>query len=1730
MTPRSMDMLLEMYGIEPEYSDIWGERHEASHETKLALLASMGVFVETEADIEAAVVAAEEKPWRRTLEPVLVVDEQKQPVVLPVVLTAQDDHEPVEWYLVEEPGAEHRGTFFPGELEVESSRVLDGKTRNRHLFHLPLALTPGYHRFSLILTGDSDWPPARMQIIVTPQTCYTPPGLHDGGRTWGPSLQLYGVRSRRNWGMGDFTDLKVLVEECSKVGAGIVGVNPLHTLFPQNPLHISPYSPSTRLYLNPLYLDVEAMPDFSQCSEARETALDPSFQARLSQLRNEEFVAYSEVHACKRIILERLYRHFREHHLHADTERGRAFRDFLDRGGERLYLYGVFEALQEHFKNLDEGLWGWPVWPEEYRDPRSEAVKEFARSHENRAAFYQYLVWEAECQIASVGQRSMECGLAVGLYQDLAVGVDGAGFETWAFQSLYALNARAGAPPDDFNLNGQDWGLPPFIPHRLREDAYGQFIAVLRHNMRYSGALRIDHVMGLMRLFWVPPGKKALEGTYVRYPFEDLLGILALESRRNRCLVIGEDLGTVPGEVREALASRNVLSYRLLYFEKEETGNFKAPEDYPEKALVAVSTHDLPTLRGFWCSRDIALRMELDLFPKESLREDQIVGRAQDRARMLLSLDRQGLLPESLAHVDPGMVPEMVPELISAVHMYLCRTPSKVFMVQLEDLLEQLEQVNLPGTVDEHPNWRRKLPLGIENFRQHPVIREVALSLRKERGLWMRTVRDRSGGEGRGVPPGTLPLATYRLQLNRDFGFLRAAEFLPYLKSLGITHVYASPYLRARPGSPHGYDIIDHGAINPELGSREDYEVFLEALRRHGMYQILDMVPNHMGVGSDNSWWMDVLENGPFSNYSDFFDISWEPLKEELRKKVLLPVLGDRYGSVLEEGQLQLTFDAEAGRFRIRYHDHVFPVDPASYPLILQWDMGRLEGRLHGGDLRFQNFRTLVDAFVQLSRYRLDDEEEERRSRLLNQENHKLQLGRLCFECHEIHRFIHENLFVFNGEKGVPRSFDLMHRLLEAQNYRLAYWRVASDEINYRRFFDINDLACLRMEDPKVFEATHHMVLELIHKGDIHGLRIDHPDGLYDPRKYFMQLQEAVGWTGRTVTSKRVPGVEGESGEAPLPLYVVVEKILGHGEKLRGDWPVHGTTGYEFANLVNGLFVPEENRKAMDRIYRRFVGKRVSFEQLAYESKKLIMKTSMAGELNVLAHLLDRISESNRHYRDFTLTNLREALAEVVACFPVYRTYIHGTEVAREDRNYVRWAISSARKRSRAEDVSIYDFIHEVLLRELKMRDSEAFQEKLTRFAMKVQQYTAPVMAKGVEDTAFYIYNRLLSLNEVGGEPSHFGVSLQAFHRENESRLRQWPHAMLCTSTHDSKRSEDVRARINVLSEIPDEWSGRLQAWTKMVRTTDIDSDVPVAPDLNDRYCIYQNLVGSFPVEEGSSEENLRAYGERMEKYVIKAFREAKVNSSWIEPNQEYEEAAVNFVRRLVDSRGENPFLDDFVPFCRRVACFGRLNSLSQTLLKLTVPGVPDIYQGNEIWRHCLVDPDNRRPVDYHHRGRMLEEIHNACAAGDHDHASFVYEIAQNLEDGRAKLLLTWKVLNLRKNRPLLFQKGTYEPLEVLGSKAHHLCAFARVHEGLAMIVLAPRLWVGLGDGFADISPRMGTIWEDTRIVLSGHIEAQNLVDVLTGKSIADAWDEETRTVKVGQVLDSFPVGVVTTV
>jgi (1->4)-alpha-D-glucan 1-alpha-D-glucosylmutase len=1333
-------------------------------------------------------------------------------------------------------------------------------------------------------------------------------------------------------------------------------------------------------------------------------------------------------------------------------------------------------------------------------------VRAFCDAHLDRVEYFEYLQWHAFRQLGAAGTRSRELGLSVGLMFDLAVGVAEGGGATWARRELYALSVNIGAPPDAFNRLGQDWGLPPWIPHQLTAAAYVPFIELLRANMHDSGALRIDHVMGLRRLFWVARSLPAAEGAYVLYPFEDLLGILALESQRNRCLVVGEDLGTVPDEVRQALQPMNVMSTRLLYFERREDGRLKPPQEYPENAVAAVTTHDLPTLAGFWQGVDIDLRDQRHLFPNDEARNQQIVERAADRAQLLVALESEGVLPSGSGLHQVGF-PEMTAELAAAVYTYLARAPSKLLLVQMEDGFGVREQPNLPGTVEPaYPCWQLKIPLNLEEWRSNAYLQGILLALRQERPV-SRAPEPIKGATAEGVRL-WIPRATYRLQLNRDFNLRQATELIPYLDELGISHCYLSPLLKARPGSRHGYDITDHSSFNPEIAGAGDFEQFVAALKRRGMGQIMDMVPNHMSIsGADNGWWLDVLENGPASRFASYFDIDWYLIAEYLPGRVLLPVLGDHYGAILENGELKLAFDSAQGAFSVFYYEHRFPVDPREYPRILGHGLERLRMRLGEEHPQFLELQSLITAFSHLPpRDGLSAEAVAERAR--DKEMHKHHLASLFMSSADIAQFIQENVAVFNGAVPDTAKFDPLHELLEAQAYRLAFWRAAADEINYRRFFDINDLAALRMDNPEVFENTHRLVRELLARGQVTGLRIDHPDGLYAPKEYFERLQAMAA------ELSPVPAEEDRK-----PLYVVVEKILASHEHLPESWPIHGTTGYDFAAVCSGLFVDGSAADHFTRIYQGFIRARPDPDEIVRANKHLIMETSLAGELQVLAAQLARIAKGDRRTCDFTFNSQRSALAEIVASFPVYRTYAAGCETSAEDTRYVDWAVGVAKKRSQAADTSIFDFVRDVLLARQAQGKSEAYRNAVCAFAMKFQQYSSPVMAKAMEDTTFYQYNRLVSLNEVGGEPSRFGVSLAAFHRENQERARRWPHAMLATSTHDNKRSEDVRARINALSEMPDQWNQALSRWSKLNHSKRRKMDTEHAPSRNDEYLLYQTLLGVWPFEPPDT-AGLARLCERVGAYMLKAGREAKVHSSWINPNIEYEDGTQGFVRALLSPEPANLFLRDFLPFQERIARVGAFSSLSQLLLKLTSPGVPDIYQGNEVWDFSLVDPDNRRAVDYAARHAALETI-KAMDASE-GAAVCARRLIENLPDGRIKLYLTWKTLAFRRECEQLFRDGDYLPLKAHGERAQHVCAFTRHHGNETVLIVVPRLLGGLmgQDGQA---PSGQPAWGDTWLELPPERMHAQWTNTLTGETFGPQASGEEHGLALARLFETFP-------
>jgi (1->4)-alpha-D-glucan 1-alpha-D-glucosylmutase len=919
-----------------------------------------------------------------------------------------------------------------------------------------------------------------------------------------------------------------------------------------------------------------------------------------------------------------------------------------------------------------------------------------------------------------------------------------------------------------------------------------------------------------------------------------------------------------------------------------------------------------------------------------------------------------------------------------------------------------------------------------------------------------------------------------------------------------VSHCYASPYFKARPGSTHGYDIVCYDSLNPEIGTQQEYDDFVAMLKTHGLGQILDIVPNHMSVmGADNVWWLDVLENGPASVWSSFFDIDWESLNPNLKGKVLLPLLDNHYGIVLSSGALHLNFDKVNGEFSLCYHEHRIPVDPATYPYIVGLHIERLEAALGENHEDYVDLQTLLTALGCLPA-RIEKSPERIAERRRAKDVHKCHLAFLSEIRVDISNHITDNLAEFNGRPGEESSFNLLHKLIQLQGYHLTYWRVAQDELNYRRFFDINDLAALRMEKPEVFEATHRFVLNLVAQGKVEGLRIDHPDGLYDPKQYFHRLQQAIG--GKLFTS----------GDR-LPLYLVIEKILADSERLPDSWPVHGDTGYHFANLANNLFVDSAAERHMTSIYHNFTNMDTNFSTLAYEAKKLIMHKSLASELNMLTKNLAGIADADRKTCGFTHNGLRDALVEVLACFPVYRSYIAYGQISVDDRQHITRAVAVAKKRSLIADPDIFDFLQAVLTTDIAHGRRSFFRERVQDFAMKFQQVSAPVMAKGVEDTAFYRYHRLISLNDVGGDPCQFGISVAAFHAATRARASRWPHSLLATSTHDSKRSEDVRARLNILSEMPVTWKQNLKRWDRLNCCRKHVIDGIEAPSRNDEYLLYQTLVGTWPLTV-PDEAALADYRTRIETYMIKAIREGKEYSSWVNVNANYEDATKSFIRALLAPGKNNLFLADFISFVQPISHRGLLNSLGQILIKLVAPGVPDIYQGCELWQFNLVDPDNRRQIDFVHRYKLLAEIKSIVDAPPEEWSLRLQPIVSDMADGRIKLYTLWQSLSLRKRWPEVFRDGEYLPLTVCGEHAANVFVFARICGGRFIITLVPRLTTHLLKEQSTLPTGM-KLWGDTALKLTGELVDLEWNNVFTGEIYM-----VNNRIKIGRLLTHFPI------
>jgi (1->4)-alpha-D-glucan 1-alpha-D-glucosylmutase len=928
-----------------------------------------------------------------------------------------------------------------------------------------------------------------------------------------------------------------------------------------------------------------------------------------------------------------------------------------------------------------------------------------------------------------------------------------------------------------------------------------------------------------------------------------------------------------------------------------------------------------------------------------------------------------------------------------------------------------------------------------------------------------------------------IPSSTYRVQFHLNFRFSDAEQIIPYLHEMGISHLYASPRGKARKGSLHGYDVADPMRINSELGTEEEFTRLVERLRKYGMGLLLDIVPNHMAASPENPWWMDVLENGLESPYAAYFDIDWDAPGAKSpglqKNQVVLPILTDQYVRVLFHQGIVLRLDEKG--FYAQAEGNRVPINPATYHQILTACLESLQSAGTTGQQTMKECENLVkaaEALASPSSGSLGVEKPQATARA----ELKARLWELYLKSREIRAAIDETVRLFNGVKGDPESFGRLDALMFKQSFRLAHWRTATEEINYRRFFGLNDLIAMRVEDSQVFDATHALIFRLVAENKVDGLRVDHIDGLLDPLEYLDRLQHA-----RKLEA-------GEDSDA-LNIYTVVEKIMSGDEELPTGWRTAGTTGYDFLNAVNTLFIDPDGWAKLEEVYRDFSGIRSTFTDTWYVRKRQVMEDLFGSDIQVLSSRLGRLAALDPRGRDLPLKELIRGLKEITARLPVYRTYLRDLDLPARDKPYLWQTIRFARLRSHPSEVSdaVFDFFQRVFLLD-PPAGPVCYRAAWLDFLERWQQFSGAVMAKGLEDTAFFVHHGLLSLNEVGCNPFrkgiHFGVP--AFHHFNRKRLKQSPYTLNTTSTHDTKWSEDVRARINVLSEVPAQWKQRLNRWSRLNRSRKTEVEGRKSPNPNEEVLIYQALLGIWPLEE----PNVPEIKDRLETFLLKAVREAKTHSNWISPNEPYEAALRQFVSAILDNAQKNAFLDDFLGFLEQIAAYGACNAYAQVLLKMAAPGVPDFYQGNGLWQFRLTDPDNRSHVDYQERTKILEGVTTLetdsaqCAA---------CTLLKNWRDGRLKLYLTRKVLNFRRAHKDLFLHGDYFPLRITENKKESVCCFVRRRNGLWMVAAVPRLIAKLTK--PGVFPLGEAVWGQSAIVLPPNAPAE-WINLFTGQAV----------------------------
>jgi (1->4)-alpha-D-glucan 1-alpha-D-glucosylmutase len=1462
-------------------------------------------------------------------------------------------------------------------------------------------LVPGYYRVTI--TGGEQCTQTR--LIHAPARAWAPATPERG---YGLSVQLYEQTGAKSLGIGDFSDLAGLGEAAGRMGASTLGLNPLHALFLSAPERASPYSPNSRFALNPLYLDVRRLPGMTEA--LRERMAGTAFAAHAKALNAQPLIDYVAVAETKLAIAREAFENFRT------LEDARAFASFCQSASSRIRDWADYESIAAvHGANAG-------AWPAPLREREAEALARFGAEHAEEKDFYLWLQWQSAVQLEVATERAERAGLTMGFYQDLALGADPIGAEIWAGGADYVRGVSVGAPPDTLNPGGQNWGFPPLDPRRLIEQGLVPFIELIRENMRHAGVLRIDHVLGLNRLFVIPAQAGASEGAYLRYPLELMLAAIVLESHHSQCLVIGEDLGTVPDGLRERLAERGILSLRLLYFEHGETGQPRTPEAYPREALAAVGTHDLAPLAGWWHEDDIERNDRHGFWPTPEAGEAARAARAADRTALTEAFLRAGW-------DDAGGDPPA-----AGAYRWLARAPSRLLTIQPEDALDISAPVNVPGTTTAEPNWRRRRLPPWPEWLADPRLLAVIRVVQAERGERAR----------RGDSP---PVATYRLQLHEAFDFRDAGDYVPYLARLGVSHLYLSPVMASVPGSMHGYDMCDPARLDAERGGKAGFNALLDAARNQGLALIADFVPNHMAAHRADPWWMDLLEWGHASVHDATFDVDWSAEGGHL----VLPVLGEPLDALLERGEIKLAYEP-SGRFCAAYFERRFPLAPETVAVLPQLLARRLD------DSNLSRLARRLHALRELS----DD---------------KRRAAGLSVQA-ALARHVEDNALAGEFEKVASeftRTPKPLERLLAAQHWRLLYWRRGADEVNYRRFFDIGDLAALHMERPGVFAAAHVGVRRLLAEGAVAGLRLDHVDGLAAPGDYLETLAELA-----------------EANGVKTSLWV--EKILAADESLP-PWPVAGTTGYEFLNDVTRFFMTESGAARLRTLWREIDLDARDFSRTLALAKREVIEEAFSG-------MLERVADALASRAPLEAGPLQAALLDFLVALSIYRGYFDAPATAcpTQEARVVQALEAVTDEAARSWLTELLTDIDE---------NSARLPAALRDGVMRLWQLASAAMAKGLEDTAFYRDFALLALNEVGGDPRWPTLPAARFHERLHQRANDWPLALNAGATHDTKRGEDARLRLAMLASHAERWAALVAELREAVVTLRPSGLHPA-----DEYLVFQTLLAVWPAPATSplSASVQESLAKRLHDYFIKALREGKQRTAWTQPDEAYEAGVASYATALLDPEAAPDFQRLFRPFAAAIAKSGALASLAALTLKCTAPGVPDIYQGTELWDLSLVDPDNRRPVDYPLRDRLLGECLSGLEAAGEAH---LRALRETWPDGRIKLYCLERLLQCRREHAALFAHGDYEPVSINGSLADKALAYRRVSRDEDVVIVIARVGADLVD--AQRFSLDGSVWGDTRLELGSAVARHEL---FTGRRFMG------EQLALERVLDGLPAAV----